>query len=210
MNKNYVNIITQEEKDRIDALCIKYHIHIDKYSINPDGSIDVDDDVSLSYGTITSIPLKFNRVSGDFRCEYNRLSSLEFCPKSVGGDFNCNNNKLTSLIGSPVSIGGFFYCHENILTSLIGSPVTVGGGFYCHENILTSVEGCPKVVGGRFICYKNRLPDYFTELFSNQNILTWEEQHVLLKYQNYYDVWTPEFNIDGMNELIAEIKDGLK
>jgi hypothetical protein len=26
----------------------------------------------------------------------------------------------------------------------------------------------------------------------------------------YYDVWTPEFNEDGMNDLIAEIKDGLK
>jgi hypothetical protein len=210
MNKNYVNIITQEEKDRIDALCIKYHIHIDKYSINPDGSIDVDDDVSLNYGIITSIPLKFNRVSGDFRCEFNRLSSLEFCPKSVGGDFWCNNNKLTSLIGSPVTVGGNFKCDENILTSLEGCPSEFGGNFICTNNQINTLEFCPKVIGGRFVCYRNRLPDYFTELFRNENILTWEEQAVLLKYQNYYDVWTPEFNIDGMNELIAEIKDGLK
>jgi hypothetical protein len=30
------------------------------------------------------------------------------------------------------------------------------------------------------------------------------------KYQKYYDVWLPSFNIDGFNELIAEIMDGLK
>jgi hypothetical protein len=33
---------------------------------------------------------------------------------------------------------------------------------------------------------------------------------IFLKYQNYYDVWSSGFNIDGMNDLVAEIKDGLK
>ena len=30
-----------------------------------------------------------------------------------------------------------------------------------------------------------------------------------MKYQNYYDVWDNGFNEDKLNDLIADIKDGL-
>jgi hypothetical protein len=164
MNNISTSLLDWEEKDRINGVCKEYGIN--NYTINRDGSIDVDGDFYLDVDMI-ELHLKFNRVSGSFFCSNLQLTSLEGGPSEVGGDFFCNGNALTSLM---------------------------------H---------CPKVVGGNFYCFKNNLPirimDYFNDDTSNK-----EEKHIFLKYQSYYDVWTPEFNLDGFNELIAEIKDGLR
>ena len=97
----------QEIKD----ICTKYNIN--NYIINPDGSIDVNDNVDLSDKGLTEIPLKFNRVSGYFHCYCNELTSLKGSPSYVGGIFDCSNNELTSLIGSPIVIGRNFDCSYN-------------------------------------------------------------------------------------------------
>ena len=78
----------------IEEICRKYNIT--DYTINSDGSIDVNDHGVFfnGYG-LNELPLKFNRVSGKFDCSHNNLTSLEGCPKYVGGSFFCNNNKLT-------------------------------------------------------------------------------------------------------------------
>jgi hypothetical protein len=240
------NIITQEEKDHIDQVCDRYTIK--NYSINSDGSIDVDGDVDLFRCKLHELPLKFGKVNGnfncgqneftslrgcpktiggDFRCDGNKLTSLEFSPISVGGDFSCNNNnltslegcpkevgdfwctnnKLTSLEGCPTEIGGDFLCRNNQLTSLEGCTQSIGGYFNCSVNQLTSLEFCPTEIGGDFSCSVNRFPKDFDDSFER---LSYYEQYILFKYQSYYDVWTPEFNIDGFNELVAEIRDGLR
>jgi hypothetical protein len=218
------NIITQEEKNKIDALCKEYYI--ENYTINADGSIDVDGDVDIRNHGLKTLPLKFGKVTGEFDCSANILSSLVGCPREVGGDFFCNSNQLTSLIGCPDKVGGDFYCNGNKLTSLeacptVGgsflcytneltslehSPSEVGGRFYCSNNKLTSLEGCP-TVGGDFNCNDNKFPDTFYYSFMD---LSHYDQLIFIKYQHYFNVWTPDFNIDGMNELIGEIKDGLK
>ena len=141
-------IMTNQE---IHNICNEYNIT--NYTINRDGSIDVDGDVNLSYMELTEIPLKFNKVRGCFYCYGNKLTSLEGSPERVGGNFSCYNNQLTSLIGSPKEVGGYFSCsNNNQLTSLEGSPKEVGGGFYCHNNQLTTLEGCPEIVGDSFDC----------------------------------------------------------
>lgn len=110
----------QEIKD----ICEKYRIR--NYTINPDGSIDVDGDVNLSaFNFISSdiwinIPIRFNKVSGYFDCSYNELTSLEGCPKYVGGNFNCTGNELISLKRCPKFVGRNFYCSLNPLESLDG------------------------------------------------------------------------------------------
>ena len=76
--------------DEIHEICRKYNIT--NYTINEDGSIDVNDDVYLSFKGIKKIPLRFNKVSGNFDCAYNRLTTLEGAPQSVGS-FDCSNNK---------------------------------------------------------------------------------------------------------------------
>tara|TARA_X000000368_G_C23053378_1_gene722610 strand:- start:821 stop:1669 length:849 start_codon:yes stop_codon:yes gene_type:complete len=162
----------------IDEICYKYDIR--DYTINNDGSIDVDnDDVDLSHMGHKELPLKFNKVYGDFHCGYNDLTSLKGSPKWVGGDFNCIQNNLTDLKGGPEYVGEDLYVARNSLTSLEGSPEKVGGHFSCQYNDkllslkggpkevignyqcqeigLTSLEGSPEKVGGTFNCYKNKL-----------------------------------------------------
>jgi len=170
------NLISKEEKDQIDLICIKYKIK--NYTINSDGSIDVDGDVSLRRTGLEKIPLNFNKVFGNFDCVSNKLTSLEDSPTTVGGFFYCDDNQLATLVGGPVTIGGDFYCDDNQLTSfegvpqlvggdfsctrnqlttLVGGPVNVVGSFYCDENQLTTLEGAPVTIGGDLICTDNNL-----------------------------------------------------
>jgi len=140
------------ELEDIHKICEKYNIT--DYTINEDGSIDVDGNVNLSQMELTKLPIKFNNVSGDFECQGNKLTTLEGAPQSVGGGFYCFNNKLTSLEGGPQSVGGDFYCNYNNLTTLLGSPQSVGGGFWCHSNKILTFEGAPNHVGA-FGCGNN-------------------------------------------------------
>ena len=130
----------------IDLMCKKYRIG--NYTINEDGTIDVDGDVRLYNKVLNRLPLKFGKVSGNFYCGNNELKSLEGSPEKVGGYFYCDQNRLTSLQGSPREVGGGFYCSNNKLTSLEGSPRSVGDDFYCSYNQLTSLEGISKYISG--------------------------------------------------------------
>lgn len=279
------NIISQVEKDRIDSLCVKYRIT--NYSINPDGTIDVDGDVMLNRASLSAIPLRFGKVSGYFdcsqnqlislkgsptivggyfKCTMNSLISLEFCPTTVVGTFqcyeniltslkhcpdevyglSCNINKLTSLEHCPTTIHSFFNCSENKLTSLMGCPTTLGDALYCSDNLLTTLEHCPttvigdlechnnplqtlihfpKTVGGKYISvtenFDGNLGDFADMLIDafgdipdpndhNGEPYISEEWLLTYKYMNDYEVWAPEFNEENMNDLIADIKDGLR
>ena len=57
--------------DNIHKICEKYGIK--NYTINTDGSIDVDGNVHLWCRGLTELPLKFNHVSGYFNCYVNKL-----------------------------------------------------------------------------------------------------------------------------------------
>jgi hypothetical protein len=100
-----------ESHQDIHDLCKQYKIN--NYSINSDGSIDVDGDVNLNDLKLSKFPIKFGRVSGNFYCYSNQLSSLEGAPSHVGGDFDCYNNQLESLEGAPNHVGGDFFCGGN-------------------------------------------------------------------------------------------------
>jgi hypothetical protein len=137
-----------ESFEDIDSICKKYNIK--NYTINPDGSVDVDGDVSLSNYRFVKLPLKFGRVSGYFDCSLNKLSTLEGSPREVDGDFLCYNNQLTTLEGAPREVGGNFYCQANRLTTLEGSPERVRGDFFCRSNQLTTLKGTPSYIGSYF------------------------------------------------------------
>ncbi len=104
------------------------------YTINDDGSIDVNGDVILSNRKLIKIPFKFRHVSGYFDCSHNRLISLEGAPTTVGGSFFCTYNQLTSLEGAPITVGGIFSCPCNRLTSLDGAPDSISVNFLCIHN----------------------------------------------------------------------------
>jgi hypothetical protein len=98
----------------ISLICKKYKI--ENYTVNDDGSIDVDGNVDLSWYKLTELPLRFNKVTGYFSCSSNNLTSLKGSPKWVGGYFSCSCNQLTSLEFSPDYVGGSFFCMGNKLT----------------------------------------------------------------------------------------------
>jgi hypothetical protein len=144
-----------ESVEDIDSICKKYGIQ--NYTINGDGTVDVDGDVDLSHRNLSKLPLKFGRVTGSFNCFYNQLTTLEGCPREVGDGFNCSYNQLTTLEGCPREVVGDFFCNDNELNTLLGCPKEVGGDFDCYNNQLTSLEGCPKEVVGSFDCSHNQL-----------------------------------------------------
>ena len=129
-----------ESADSI-AICKRYCI--ENYTINEDGSIDVDGDVRIYGKRLTKLPLKFGKVTGYFDCSHNQLTTLEGGPKEVGGVFACSYNQLTSLEGSPKSVGGYFSCSNNQLTNLIDGPEVVLGAYYALNNQINSFEGFP-------------------------------------------------------------------
>jgi hypothetical protein len=94
------------DKELIKEICIRYKIK--NYSINSDGSIDVDDNVNLSFMGLSELPLKFNNVLGSFDCGDNILTTLKGSPKRVGGWFDCSNNRLKTLKHCPDYIHNFF------------------------------------------------------------------------------------------------------
>ena len=121
-----------ESIENIHEVCKEYNIK--NYTINSDGSIDVDGNVNLQCKYLTKLPLKFRNVNGDFVCSRNYLTSLEGSPTHVGGNFYCGGNKLTILEYSPYHVSHNFYCTHNNITSLEGFPSHIGGNFYCKSN----------------------------------------------------------------------------
>jgi hypothetical protein len=188
-----------EDFNEIDVICKKYGI--EDYTINPDGTVDVDGDVDLYKKGLKKLPLNFGKVSGYFECRFNQLITLEGAPKEVGGYFHCRNNQLTTLEGSPKVVGSDFYCNNNQLTTLEGAPREVGSDFYCHNNRLITLEGAPKVIGGDFDCRNNQLttlegaPKEVGGHFDcsdnplPKEILSFKDKKYILKWQDDYVIW---------------------
>jgi len=197
------NLITKEEKDQIDLECTKHNIK--NYSINSDGSIDVDGDIFLAAREFNKLPLNFNVVSGEFHCRNNQLTTLEGSPTTVGGIFICYKNKLTSLEGGPQTVGGDFHCYNNKLASLEGAPHTIGGNLICTYNYLISTySGDIDIEVGGYISFTN---DYLPQLLQD-NI---NHIKLILKYQRHFEIWNDDLTLNEENfqMLLDEIKDGL-
>jgi hypothetical protein len=111
----------------IHEICKQYGI--ENYTINDDGSIDVDGHVGLYNKGLTELPLRFNKVTGYFHCGGNKLTSLKGCPRWVDVNFACSRNQLTSLEFSPDYVGGDFWCEWNRLTDNL-CDTEIMGNFY--------------------------------------------------------------------------------
>ena len=104
-------------EERIHKLCDLYNIQ--DYTINNDMSIDVDNDVIISELELVYIPLKFNKVSGDFNCSNNNLITLKNTPTIIGEDFDCYDNKIRTFKYFPKEIySGFVGMRFNPINEL--------------------------------------------------------------------------------------------
>jgi len=122
------------ETTPFDAAYIKEYCEdfgIKQYTINDDGSIDVDGNVILSYDRFSKIPIKFRKVSGSFSLYMCKsLESLEGCPTEVGKSFDC---------GTCQSLTSFDYC-----------PKRVAGNFTAYScGKLKSLDGIASIIGGK-------------------------------------------------------------
>lgn len=117
MVKNFKSF--NESNQNIDSICKKYGI--ENYTINDDGTIDVDGDVYLDDLDLVELPLKFRNVNGYFSCSSNKLVTLKGSPINVTSDFFCSNNQLVSLKGAPIKTTSF-YCNNNKLKTLNHYP----------------------------------------------------------------------------------------
>ncbi len=126
-------------EQEIHDLCKEYRIK--DYTINSDGSIDVNGNVNLSACEIRKIPIKFNKVNGYFSCLECDLTTLENSPRIVMNNFKCSWNDLTSLEGCPDFIYGDFDCNQNYIEDFKYFPKHVEGMIFITNNKIKSLKG---------------------------------------------------------------------
>lgn len=105
-----------EKVSELNAICKKWGIK--NYTINDDGTIDVDGNVNISDFHLNVLPLRFGNIKGFFACDTNRLSSFKGCPKKIGGNFYCYINKITDIYDIP-EVTGEIHIDNNPVYSLI-------------------------------------------------------------------------------------------
>ena len=202
MIKNYQKFL--ESNQDIDAICKQYGIT--NYTINQDGTVDVDGDVNISSWSswlrlrkerLTKLPLKFGRVTGWFDCSGNQLTSLEGCPNWVGGGFNCADNQLTTLEGCPNWVGGDFYCQNNQLTNLIGGPEVVIDNYYADRNQINDFIGFPDDYEGYCSFDDNPVEDILDQF---DYIIKWKIIKYIIEFEA---IWNGEV-IEGRLEMVKD------
>ena len=156
MIKRYKLFLVNQQNKEIDSICKKYGIR--NYTINEDGTVDVDGNVRLYRKGLTELPLKFGRITGKFSCEFNQLTSLEGSPKWVGKDFNCGNNEIKSLEGGPEFVVGDYYSHTNKLVNFKGFPEDFEGfSNFTSNPVYYIIINIPEEKRNKFIYWCNEL-----------------------------------------------------
>lgn len=157
------------ESTNLDLDKILKKFDISDYTLNDDGSIDINQDVYISKN-ISEINLNFNKIYGHFSIANNHLLSLANCPKYIDGLFDCSSNQIESLEFGPEYVGGSYGCDHNKLETLNGCVDEVYGDFNCHNNKLTSLEFCPMEIEGTFNCSDNNLTELDRSPFVRGNL----------------------------------------
>src|SRR5574343_215765 len=167
-----------ESFEDIDEICKQYKIK--NYTINTDGTIDVNKGVYLLNSNLTKLPLKFNKVNDDFNCDYNELELLE---------------------GSPIEVNGSFYCNHNQLTSFEYAPKIIRGGFYCRNNNIKTFEYFPSFVKYHFNCYDNPIWEVWY-LFEDNSKIELLNDFDIFRDENTEE---PAIVMDRLNDFLLTI-----
>jgi hypothetical protein len=186
----YLKRFNEQEKS-IEDWC--EYFNIKHYTINKDGTVDVNYKVFINNIHLQDIPIQFGVVGDYFGCRNNELTSLKGSPISVYGGFNCQGNKLITLEYSPVSVSGDYDCSDNKLRSLKGCPNKMGGAFICSDNELKTLEDGPKEVNFYYSCSINKLitlegaPEKFNGEFFCQHNPIYEVYELFGYLEKYKD-----------------------
>ena len=117
-----------------------YNVGIKNYTINENGTVDVNGSVNLGRCDLHYIPVQFGTVNGDFNICHNRLTNLIGSPYRVNGNMICHKNSLVSLIGLPQEIFGSLMCNDNykltdVLKHIFHPKCTINGDVNVGEII---------------------------------------------------------------------------
>ena len=167
-----------ESFEYIDEICRKYNIK--NYTINPDGTIDVNEDVNFANIGLKNLPLKFNNVNGWFDCSHNNLKSLE---------------------GSPVEVNDYFTCYNNNLTSFEYAPKIIRGNFFCDWNNIKTFEYFPSFIKYYFGCYNNPICEVW-DLFRDITKIELLNDFDIFRDE---DTEEPAIFIDRLNDFLLTI-----
>ncbi|NWL04256.1 hypothetical protein DM790_25845 [Flavobacterium collinsii] len=177
-------------RSEVQQIIRDYWINIDSFKINCDRSITVDGSVKFAecMNYLTELPLKFDKINGNFDCSKLSLSTLKGSPKYVGGTFNCSFNDLNSLEYLPKKAKRFIF--DNRTKSLFTGDINSD----FEEVILL------------------QLTDQRDEILPEQISQNANHLDVIFKYQNFFTIWNDSntFDLEAFNSLITEIGDGLK
>lgn len=140
---------TSDLKSRIKDWLEKYaKIGEDKATINEDNSVEINDDVDLTGILFKKVPMKINKVTGDYTAAGGSISTLENSPDVVTGDLTMIHLDIKSFVGGPSEVGGdCIYTGNDQVTSIEGLPSKVGGRIDisgCKK--ITSLKGIHKIV----------------------------------------------------------------
>lgn len=182
MIKRYHQFL-ESHSQSLEDLCQQYGIK--KWTTNPDGSIDVDNDVSFHDLGLDKLPIRFRNVSGTFDCGYNNLKSLQGCPQFVGDSFICYHNQLTTLQDGPQKVLMDYACQNNQIWTFAGVG-SIKYDFYCQGNPIDAIY------------------NLFGQIFNQVKVI----ETINLKYPDLfqtdgkrYAIWT-----DVLEEIAEELK----
>lgn len=154
IEKNQIEIRRERKINQIKTFL--YHVGVlkEQFKINDDLSIDIIGSITMTMMSLSQIPHKFNRCTGNFICSFNNLTTLKNSPDYVGGKFDCSYNRLFDLKGGP-KFASTYLCNNNKLNNLDGSPHNVKY-FNCSSNNIINYDSVPNLIpGGKIISENN-------------------------------------------------------
>ena len=130
-----------DKKSFIDEFCFENYIK--NYTINEDGSIDVNDNVALQFTNLNGkLPIKFNMVQGYFRAISCNLTTLEGFPEYVGGELDFSKNEIKSFEYTPKHVNGNYICDGNKISEIdeFIKDVKINGTFFAKDNLIENLN----------------------------------------------------------------------
>lgn len=133
-------------------------LNVKNYSVDEDGKIIVNEDITIVNTELTEMPIKIHKVNGSINWYGNMdgmqpgsLTTLKNFPDIVTGSVNIfKNPKLTSLEGCPKEIGGSLVCDRCNIKSLKGIAENIGKNCIMSYNPVKDITPIKSIeIGGQ-------------------------------------------------------------